>query len=383
MVQRPGRSIAAVVAAVCLTAASSACGRTQQSAARVALLPSAVAKGRTWAWTSACRVGPQGATGCDASGPDLGVAQLAGNEWNLGRAATGDRVGEHGRHRVRRPAGHGRSRQRASVHGRDVHRVAGQHLGARLPERPVRHRPVPRRDVAAAVTRSCSCPMQVGSIPSDLIGSTTYDVRGTHVTYDVAYDLWLNASDTKTPCQTDGTLEVMVWTDYDAQALLPDALKVGTPRFRSPSNGAVDPGNQAWSVYVNNVYRSGHTVPWGGTVWLVLDPARTRQARARSPSTSARRSTRSARCSSSNYGWSNFSSNYWLDTIAFGMEFGPENADPYGSGPTDVLAESHVVLPRGRDDGRRGRVLTCCLRSARRGAVGPAAPVAADRWPAP
>src|ERR1039457_4233762 len=34
-----------------------------------------------------------------------------------------------------------------------------------------------------------------------------------------------------------------------------------------------------------------------------------------------------------NYGWASFSHNYWLDTVAFGMEYGPQDADPYGDGP--------------------------------------------------
>jgi hypothetical protein len=34
-----------------------------------------------------------------------------------------------------------------------------------------------------------------------------------------------------------------------------------------------------------------------------------------------------------NYGWSDFRNRYWLDTIAFGMEYGPADANPYGDGP--------------------------------------------------
>ena len=35
------------------------------------------------------------------------------------------------------------------------------------------------------------------------------------------------------------------------------------------------------------------------------------------------------------YGWSDFASHYWLDTIPFGMEVGPANGEPWGSGSTD------------------------------------------------
>jgi hypothetical protein len=35
------------------------------------------------------------------------------------------------------------------------------------------------------------------------------------------------------------------------------------------------------------------------------------------------------------YGWTSFRENYWLDSIPFGMEFGPENGVLSGAGPTD------------------------------------------------
>jgi hypothetical protein len=177
-------------------------------------------------------------------------------------------------------------------------------------------------------------PMTVRSLPSDLIGRATYDAQASKVTYDVAYDMWLSPSETKTPCQTDGTLEVMVWTDYDTQSLLPDSLKVGTATIPFAVDEHDDAGHDAWSVYVNNVFRGGRTVPWGGTVWLVLDAAH----RVGNGTVSVNLSTALSavgRLLGSNYGWRDFEHNYWLDTIAFGMEYGPGNADPYGSGPID------------------------------------------------
>ena len=216
----------------------------------------------------------------------------------------------------------------------ELHRAPGEHLGTRVPERLVRDRPVQREDVAAAVARAAT-PDAGRCHP--VRPDRHHDVRrcsASQVTYDVAYDVWLNASDTKTPCRTDGTLEVMVWTDYDARALLPDSLKVGTATVPFAVNGDVDPGNQAWSVYVNNVFRNGHTVPWGGTVWLVLDAAHAVEQGTVTVDLSSALSAVGALLQN-NYGWGNFASSYWLDTIAFGMEFGPQNADPYGAGPTD------------------------------------------------
>jgi hypothetical protein len=175
-------------------------------------------------------------------------------------------------------------------------------------------------------------PATVGSIPSDLIGTSAYESETSQVTYDVAYDLWLNPSGTKTPCKTDGTLEVMVWTDYDAASLLPDSLKVGTATIPFAVNGRVESGKDSWSVYVSNVYRDGHTVPWGGTVWLVLDSAHiVKKGEVRVDLSAALGGV--GTLLQNNYGWSGFRTNYWLDTIAFGVEYGPENADPYGNGP--------------------------------------------------
>ena len=69
---------------VVVTAALAACGSSDQVGTRVSLLPHIATTTKAWNWTSACRVGPHGPAGCEAAGPELGSAQLAGNEWNLG-----------------------------------------------------------------------------------------------------------------------------------------------------------------------------------------------------------------------------------------------------------------------------------------------------------
>ena len=177
-------------------------------------------------------------------------------------------------------------------------------------------------------------PTKVAAIPSSLTGSTTYDARTAGITYDIAYDLWLNSSGTKAPCQTDGTLEIMVWTAHDARSLLPESLKVGSASVPFVSNGDVHSGKDAWSVYVENVYGSGSTAPWGGTVWLVLDPGLAKNQGALTVDLSAALAAVGS-VLENRFGWSNFATSYWLDTIAFGMEFGPGNADPSGAGPID------------------------------------------------
>lgn len=331
--QRRGRSVTALLLVVGIVAALAACGQSDASSARISLLPYPVAKSNAWDWTAECRVGPATPTGCAAKAPDLGPAQVAGNEWNLGGGAA----------------------TTGSV-SMSVNSSGGLALKGDLPSAPpctdssclapqantwVRGFPSLlygidqcNADTSPPQSPELQLPMKVASIPSSLVGSATYNSQASQVTYDVAYDMWLNASDTTTPCKTDGTLEVMVWTDYNAQALLPDSLKVGTVTIPFAVNGSKNSGNQMWSVYVSNVYGSGHTVPWGGTVWLVLDSAHTVKQGSVNVDLSAALGSVGTLLQN-NYGWSDFASNYWLDTVAFGMEFGPQNADPYGAGPTN------------------------------------------------
>ena len=78
------RTFAAMLNVAWITAALVACGDAEEASGRINLLPFAEANGDAWAWSSACRAGPHGATGCEAAGPTLGPSQLAGNPWNLG-----------------------------------------------------------------------------------------------------------------------------------------------------------------------------------------------------------------------------------------------------------------------------------------------------------
>jgi hypothetical protein len=328
------RSVATILTLASMAAVLSSCGTSEQTGARIPVLPSTEAKGSAWEWTPACRVAPHGPTGCAASGPELaGHAQLAGNEWNLGGGSSS--------------AATGAVRMAVNASG-------GLRLNGDLPSAPpctdgtciapqantwVRGYPsvlygIDQCNASTSPRQSpdLRLPARVGSIPSDLVGSAAYVSHTSQVTYDVAYDLWLNASDTTTPCKTDGTLEVMVWTDYDAASLLPDAMKVGTATIPFAVDGQAKPGKDSWSVYVSNVYQNGHTVPWGGTVWLVLDSARVVKKGAVRVDLSAALGA-VGNLLEQNYGWRDFKSNYWLDMVAFGIEYGPGNADPYGDGP--------------------------------------------------
>ena len=56
------------------------------------------------------------------------------------------------------------------------------------------------------------------------------------------------------------------------------------------------------------------------------------------------------------YGWNSFEHSYWLDTIPFGMEFGPANGTPTGRDPPRSLSPSLLLLSRPPLD-RLGRPL--------------------------
>jgi hypothetical protein len=125
----------------------------------------------------------------------------------------------------------------------------------------------------------------------------------------------------------------MVWTDYDARALLPQSMNVGTATVPFAVDGAASSGTNAWAIYASNIFRAGQTVPWGGTVWLVLDHSDA----VRSGTVSVDLSAALAAVGDlleRNYGWTDFGTSYWLDTIPFGIEYGPESGTLTGAGPS-------------------------------------------------
>jgi hypothetical protein len=316
---------------VCVTTALAACGAATASRG-VSLVPDGTAPNQTWQWTPACPLGPVTPRACATSGPNLGPVQLDGDEWNLGAV----------------PA-------KAGSVAMSVTRGALTVRG-RLPSAPPCTEPTCIAPTANTWVRGypsvlyginqCSArtsppvssglplPMNVGSIPSDLIGTTAYSSQTTHITYDIAYDMWLNNSDTKTPCKTDGTVEVMVWTDYNQQARLAGSVKTATASVPFEVNGALHSGAGAWSVYVSNVFRGGHTEPWGGTVWFILDKGDVTNNGTVSVDLSTVLSEVGTLLQN-DFGWTNFRQHYWLDTIPFGMEFGPESATLTGAGPAN------------------------------------------------
>jgi hypothetical protein len=326
-------TVTLILTAMVVTVLSGACSQPATEHARVSLLPSVATNGNSWQWDSACRFGPRTATACAAAGPNLRFGQIAGDAWNIG----GDPSQTGSVTMSLNPTGG------LEINGAFHNAPPCADATCIAPQANTWVRGYPsvlygidqcNAKTSPASTSGLQLPTQVSSIPANLVGTTTYDARPGNVTYDVAYDMWLNPSGTKTPCRSDGTIEVMVWTDYGDRALLPRSLQVGTTSVPFAVNGAVDPGDQAWTVYANNVFGNGHTVPWGGTVWLVLDVGRVVKKGTVTVDLGAALNA-AGTLLQNNYGWADFANNYWLDTISFGMEFGPDNGDPYGAGPAN------------------------------------------------
>jgi hypothetical protein len=327
---RPRGRLAALasVTALGLAACSSAGGSNRT----VALLPDTAASAGSWVWTARCPFSPELSTGCQRAGPVLGSAQLSGDEWNLGSAAAS--AGSVGM------AVNGNGAVTMTGDLRSAPPCTGSSCLAPAANTWVRGYPSVLYGLDQCHARTSPppsgalpLPVRLSALRSDLVGTTTYHSQASQVTYDVAYDMWLNHSDTKTPCQTDGTVEVMVWTDYDEQALLPDSLKVATASIPFAVNGSPRRGQNDWSVYVSDIGRSGETVPWGGTLFFVVDKADRVSHGTVSVDLSAALSA-AGQLLQSTYGWTDFRENYWLDTVPFGLEFGPRNAAPGDDGPT-------------------------------------------------
>jgi len=180
-------------------------------------------------------------------------------------------------------------------------------------------------------------PLRLDAIPPHLIGVTAYSAQTSQITYDISYDLWLHQSDTKRPCRSEGTLEILVWTGYDARALLPASMEVGTATIPSAAGRVVRPGAQTWSIYASNIDRNGRTAPWGGTLWFVPPPADVVGHGRVSVDLSAVLSA-AGHLLQDNYGWPELGRHYWLDTASFGVEFGPPSGDPLDAGPSRFSA---------------------------------------------
>lgn len=324
------------MAVLCVVLLPAACGLADPPRADVALVPDPGASGHMWHWTAQCPLGPATSQGCSGTGPVLGFAQLNGDEWNLGGAPSAGSVS-------------------MSVDSRGTVTIDGSFAGTPPCTEPtclapsaytwVRGYPSVLYGInqchagtSPPVSRRLPLPMRLASIPADLIGVTAYSAHTSQVTYDVAYDLWLHQTGTKQPCRSEGTLEIMVWTGYDARALLPASMQVGTASIPVAVDGAVRPAARAWSVYASNIDVGGRTAPWGGTLWFVPSSADMVGHGRLSIDLSAVLSA-SGLLLRHDYGWPDLGAHYWLDTASFGVEFGPPSGNPLDSGPSRFSAQ--------------------------------------------
>jgi hypothetical protein len=325
---------ASTIATVAVTLFVAGCGSSGAPRADVVLLPTPGAGKHVWRWTGRCPFGPAASEGCAAAGPILGVAQLDGDAWNLGGPATAGSLdmslGPGGAVTI---AGHF---ARASPCTQSTCLAPSAFTWVR--GYPSVLYGINQCNAATSPSSSprLPFPMRLDSIPPSLIGVTAYSTQTSRVTYDVTYDLWLHQTGTTRPCRSQGTLEILVWTDYDARALLPASLRVGTASITSAVNRVERP--QPWSIYASNIYGHGRTAPWGGTLWFV--PAQTDVVGSGRVSVDLSAVLAAAGLLlHDNYGWPELAHHYYLDTASFGVEFGPASGSPVDSGPSRFSAK--------------------------------------------
>lgn len=310
-----------------------ACGSKPQAVRRVVpLVPAAHGGGHSWHWTPRCPLAPAAPTGCRDAGPRLGFAQLNGDAWNLGGSAETGSV-------AMGVTANGSVTIDAAL--TQAPPCTDQACLAPSANTWVRGYPNVLYGInqcyagtSPRMSPDLPLPMRVASLPKPLIGTTAYTTEASSVTSDLAYDLWLHPTDTKEPCRTKGTLEIVVFTDYDARALPPESLAVGQAAIPSTGNEA---GARPWRVYAANVGSDGWTASWGGTLWFVPDPL-DKVHRGRMSVDLGAVLTSADRVLRDTYRWPSPARHYWLDTVSFGIEFGPRSADPYDSAPVAFSA---------------------------------------------
>ncbi len=187
-------AVAAILVVATGVVAIVAMGRA--GAIRVRLLPYTPINNGVWNWTAGCYLAPATATACASSDPNVGHVQLDGDIWNLGggRAGPGSvdmTLGTSGSLLIRgmlptappcteptciAPSANTWVRGYPSV----VYGLDQCATGA-----------------SPQASTKFPLPMKASSIPADLVGSTTYFAQAQEVTYDIAYDMWLNDSSTR------------------------------------------------------------------------------------------------------------------------------------------------------------------------------------------
>jgi hypothetical protein len=319
------------MAVLAVTLLLGGCGSAKSTRAGVTLVPAAGASSGLSRWTGACPMRPAANEGCAKAGPILGFAQLNGDGWNLGgppkAGALDMSVGSGGAVTIKAHFARTAPCTQSTCLAPSAYTWVRGYPNVLYGVNQCNARTSP------ATSPRLPLPMRLDAIPPHLVGVTAYSAKTSQVTYDVTYDLWLHPTGTRRPCQTQGTLEILVWTDYDARALLPPSMQVATATIPSAVDGVTRPRTKTWSVYASNVFAGGRTAPWGGTLWFV--PAKPDVVRRGRVSIELSAVLSAAKLLlHDNYGWPRLGQRYWLDTASFGVEFGPSSGDPLDSGPS-------------------------------------------------
>jgi hypothetical protein len=267
----------------------------------ISVFPKSMSTG-SWKWDSSCRFVPIASRGCEGGDPIFGPVVLNGDLWNLGSKGSGSAA--------MKISSNGDLTTTAKFSS--TPEVSTQTWVLGFPNVSYGISPQAATD-SPKPSASLPLPMKISSLPTDLIASSDYKLTGTSsVRYDLAYDTWLEPQhQVVTPRR--GTIELMVWT--------------------ADGNGALPPGfreNVSMSYAVNGVTR---TDPWGvyivngdqaqatnTTVYLILTKPIT-DGKVSVDFTRALRHMEAALKKYNPKHWSSFS-NYYLDTIPLGSEFG-------------------------------------------------------------
>ncbi|MDA8182832.1 MAG: protein kinase [Actinomycetota bacterium] len=320
----------------------------------VTLLP-APGPARSWVWTAWCPFVPTGkGNSCTSSGdPNRGSVQLNGNLWNLGGG-----FGTSGSLTMSQDHFGG-----IDMHG-DFPAVppctSSNATGLQPCVVPqggtwVRGYPEltygenvqcgnPPPNTSAPTSPTLPLPVQLSGMKGgDLVGTTDYTANPGQITYDISYDMWLNPAKSE-HCTGAGTIEVMVWLNDSGTKAGPPGSALMKASIPYTLNGHRSTGDGAWSLYQS----TGLSASTGGTVWVVLNkadsPRPTPRLHPKDPKVGGDVSvdlsaafSEVGKLLSAKDHVNDFRS-YWLDSIPFGVEFGPASGDStYKPGDTSYF----------------------------------------------
>ncbi len=256
----------------------------------------------SWEWNSACRFVPIGSRGCEGGDPIFGPVVLNGDLWNLGSKGSGSAV--------MKISSNGDLNTTATFSS--TPEVSSQTWVLGFPNVSYGISPQAASD-SPKPSAALPLPMKISSLPTNLIASSSYKLTGTSsVRYDLAYDTWLEPQhQVVTPRR--GTIELMVWT-ADGNGALPPGFRENVSMSYA-ANGVTQ--TAPWGVYIVNGDEAQAT---NTTVYLILTKPIT-DGKVSVDFTRALRQMEAALTKYDPKHWSSFS-NYYLDTIPLGSEFG-------------------------------------------------------------